>query len=122
MDAINYGGDNPNALTSAVGWLESLLLGSLATTISILAIAVLGMVMLAGHMPLQRGGRTILGCFILFGAGAIAQALLGAATFVTGPAPVAVSQTTIEIVIPTPAPAPTDPYEGAARPARRRAN
>ncbi|MGN6358146.1 MAG: TrbC/VirB2 family protein [Novosphingobium sp.] len=121
MNAVNYGSDNATALTAAVGWIENLLLGSLATTLSILAIATLGMLMLAGHMPFRRGGRTVLACFILFGAGAIAHGLLGAATFVAGRAPVTISIPAYEAPPPAPAPAPSDPYEGAAIPVRPRA-
>lgn len=120
MNASNYVSGNASALTAAVGWIENLLLGSLATTISILAIAAVGMLMLTGHVPARRGGRTVLGCFILFGAGAIAHGLLDAATFVTSPAPVTISIPPYEAPTPVPAPAPSDPYEGAAIPVRPR--
>lgn len=69
-----------SALTLAVGWVEQLLLGSIATSVAALAIAVVGGMMLAGRADWRRGMRVIAGCFVVFGAGAIANALTGLGT------------------------------------------
>ncbi|QNQ11819.1 TrbC/VIRB2 family protein [Sphingomonas alpina] len=107
-------------LVAAVGWLQGTLLGTVATTIAIIAVAVIGMMMLNGRINWRSGATVITGCFILFGAGIIAAGIRSAASggyerdyvppapYVAPPPPVV-----------TPSPAPTrpadfDPYAGAA--------
>jgi type IV secretory pathway VirB2 component (pilin) len=68
-----------SAIPAASGWIEGLLLGNVATGIGILAVAGAGLLMLQGHFPFARGLRVVLGCFILFGSGAIAAGLMGIA-------------------------------------------
>jgi type IV secretion system protein VirB2 len=104
-----------DALPAAVGWVEGVLLGSLGTTIAVLAVAGLGFAMLQGRLSTRDGIRVVLGCFILFGAPAIARGLASMAQADNAP-----------IVIPTPSPTPkrpppplpsnTDPYAGASVP------
>jgi type IV secretory pathway VirB2 component (pilin) len=65
-------------LTSAVEWIAGLLLGPLSTALAVLAVALLGFIMLSGRLPVRRGASAIIGCFILFSAGAIASGLLAA--------------------------------------------
>ena len=67
-----------NALTSAIGWIEGLLIGPLATSIAVLAVAAVGFAMLTGRIDLRRAASVVLGCFLLFGAPLIAIALRGA--------------------------------------------
>lgn len=110
--APNQGG----ALPSAVQWVEGVLTGSVGTSIAILAIAGVGFAMLQGRLSARDGLRVVLGCFILFGAPAIAQGLAGIYRSSASP-----------IAIPTPAPLPkltpppapkanADPYAGASMP------
>jgi len=107
-----------NALLGAVQWVQGTLLGTLATTVAVIAIAWIGFGMLRGRINIHRGATAILGCFILFGAPAIASGLMTAADAV-GPAPVPVL---VPVAPPPPPPlaprTPYDPYAGASVPVR----
>jgi type IV secretion system protein VirB2 len=47
------------------------LLGTVATVAAVIAVAAVGFMMLTGRMNWRHGATVILGCFVLFGAGAI---------------------------------------------------
>ena len=109
-----------SVIVAAIWWLQATLLGTVATTIAIIAVASVGLMMLAGRVDLRHGLTVIAGSFILFGASSIVagiQASLGGAEVAADysyPPP------------PAPAPPPTppppaagyDPYAGASLPAR----
>lgn len=106
---------------AAVEWLESAITGSIAVSIAIVAIAALGLMMLAGRLPLRRSSTTLLGCFILFGASAIASGIMGA----VNAAPQQNRFDTIDMRPGPPATSPPasptttyDPYAGASVPIR----
>ncbi len=65
-------------VASSVNWISSTLLGEVAVTLCVIAIAFVGFSMLTGRISLRRGGQVILGCFILLGAPLIANTMLGA--------------------------------------------
>jgi type IV secretory pathway VirB2 component (pilin) len=67
-----------SALLSALDWVQTLLLGTIGTTLASLAIAFIGFSMLRGMFSLRDGARVITGIFILFGAPIIARGLTGA--------------------------------------------
>lgn len=101
------------ALAGAIGWINDLLLGSLATGLSILAVSLVGLLMLMGQMPIRQGMRVILGCFVLLGAPVIAVGLAGAWQSASPPAP----QPMVFIPKETRGPLPSadyDPYAGAS--------
>lgn len=105
------------SLASSVAWLQNLLLGGIATSFAILAIASIGLLMLSGRIPTRRGATTILGCFILFSADMIANGIVDS----VAPQPIAVADTA-----PAPAYTPSvpkvssyDPYAGASVPDER---
>ncbi|TMJ19388.1 MAG: hypothetical protein E6G92_06285 [Alphaproteobacteria bacterium] len=107
-----------SVLVAAVSWLEGTLLGTVATTVAVIAIASIGLMMLTGRMNLRHGIVVVLGCFILFGARSIVAGLRaddGAQTdaYAYQPAPAPPPP-----AIPQPPPANPDPYAGAAMPAR----
>jgi type IV secretion system protein VirB2 len=78
-----------SVLLAAVNWIEGTLLGTLlATIIAVIAIAGIGFMMLAGRIDLKRGASVLLGCFVLFGASAIANGLLQAVSGVGNDNPV----------------------------------
>lgn len=109
-----------SALLAAVQWLEGVVLGSIATSVALIAVASVGLMMLAGRVAIRRGGHVLLGCFILFGAQTIARGIQDASTHVTEPeAPVA-AQGLPPSPLASPAPRPQgyDPYAGAAVPTR----
>ena len=117
------GANSDNVFLTAVQWLQDLLLGPLATSLAVIAVAALGLMMLSGRINIRRGGGVILGCFILFGAANIAQGLreaAGSAQFAQ-PAPTipvleAAEESVLQNTLAAPAQTTTsvDPYAGAA--------
>lgn len=68
-----------NAIVAGLTWLQGTLLGTVATVAAVIAIAAVGFMMLTGRLNWRHGATVILGCFILFGAGAIVAGLRQAA-------------------------------------------
>jgi type IV secretory pathway VirB2 component (pilin) len=113
-----------NAIAAAAQWLEGTLLGSFATVLAVIAVALVGILLLSGRLDVRRGVQVVFGCFTIFGASAIASGLAGAMTGRGEAPPVeTASQSPMQAdpqAIPRPQPAaPYDPYAGAAMPARR---
>ena len=64
-------GQNPagsSPLIAALDWIQGTLLGNLATTAAVIAVAAVGFLMLAGRIEWRRGLTVIVGCFVIFGA------------------------------------------------------
>ena len=55
-------------LLAALNWVQGTLLGNLATTAAVIAVAIIGYLMLVGRFDWRRGIVTLLGIFIIFGA------------------------------------------------------
>jgi len=107
-------------LVAAVAWVEEVLLGTVATTVATIAVAAIGLMMLWGRVNWRNGATIILGCFILFGASAIATGIRSLTGSDVGPTyePVAVTPYVFPAA-PRPTQAPSgppdnDPYAGAA--------
>ncbi|WP_264444331.1 TrbC/VirB2 family protein [Novosphingobium sp. JCM 18896] len=66
-------------IVAALGWLQGTLLGNVATAVAVMAVAAVGFMMLTGRMNWRFGATVIIGCFILFGAGAIVSGIQTAA-------------------------------------------
>ena len=102
------------SLVAALTWVQGTLLGTVATAIGVIAIAAIGLMMLAGRIDLWRGVRTVLGLFILFGASTIAAGLMaGARGFAEAPSPI----TGVDPGQPPASPPPAsgyDPYAGVS--------
>ncbi len=64
-----------SAIVEASRWIDGILLGSLATSLAVIAIALLGFAMLMGRINVRRALSVILGCFLIFGARGIAEGL-----------------------------------------------
>lgn len=79
--AQNVGGDPAGSgpIVAALGWLQGTLLGNVATAVAVMAVAAVGFMMLTGRMNWRFGATVIIGCFILFGAGAIVSGIQSAA-------------------------------------------
>jgi type IV secretion system protein VirB2 len=58
-------------IVGALHWLQGTLLGTVATVVAVIAVAVVGFMMLSGRMNWRYGATVILGCFVLFGAASI---------------------------------------------------
>jgi type IV secretory pathway VirB2 component (pilin) len=93
-------------------WVTGLIGGSLAVSLCVIAMAILGTLMLSGRLHIRRGLQVILGCFLLLGSNALASGLAGLAGDDAGAQP--------NIIVPpqptvTPLPPVTqDPYSGAS--------
>jgi len=66
-------------IVAALGWLQGTLLGNVATAVAVMAVAAVGFMMLTGRMNWRFGATVIIGCFVLFGAGAIVTGIQSAA-------------------------------------------
>ena len=73
----NPAGSGP--IVAALGWLQGTLMGNVATAVAVIAVAMVGFMMLTGRMNWRFGATVIIGCFILFGAGAIVSGIQSAA-------------------------------------------
>jgi type IV secretion system protein VirB2 len=66
-------------IVAALSWLQGTLLGNVATAVAVMAVAAVGFMMLTGRLNWRFGATVIIGCFILFGAGAIVSGIQSAA-------------------------------------------
>jgi type IV secretion system protein VirB2 len=112
---------DPNVFLAGTQWVQELLLGPVATSIGVIAVASIGLLMLSGRMNIRRAATVLIGCFILFGAASIAHGLRDASTTFTGKA---IKSQTILAPLSPPKDAqssyprqtyePADPYAGAS--------
>lgn len=123
MSMVQVPGGDGSSLVLAARWIESVLLGTTATLVAIITVAGLGFLLLTGRIDLRRSATVVLGCFILFGAPVIADALYQ----LTGLGGQVASHIPPIVQAPPPAPLPTrptppvnvfDPYAGASVPNR----
>ena len=66
-------------ILGALDWVQGTLLGTVATTAAVIAVAAVGFLMLTGRIEWRRGLTVIVGCFIIFGATAIVAGFRSAA-------------------------------------------
>lgn len=74
----NPAGSGP--ILAALQWVQGTLLGTLATTAAVIAVAVVGLMMLTGRIEWRRGITVIVGAFIVFGAVAIVSGIRSVAS------------------------------------------
>ena len=102
-------------LENAANWLAGTLSGTLATVVAVVAVALLGLALLRGRLPVREAGEVVVGCFLLFGAAVIASGLTrvgqdrSAVAATIGP----VAAPYAPEAPPTPPPVTFDPYAGA---------
>lgn len=120
--SISYQADPTNVFAAAVEWLQGTLLGTLAISVAVVAVASVGLLLLSGRIDMRRAAQVIFGCFILFGASSIAAGIMrgvgseeGESAAVAAPpqAPLPGPAATMPAAAP-----PYDPYAGAAVPRR----
>lgn len=82
VEAQDLGTDpsGSGVIIGAVSWLQGTLLGTVATVVAVIAVAVVGFMMLTGRVNWRYGATVILGCFILFGAASIVAGIQSTAT------------------------------------------
>lgn len=78
VNGADPAGSSP--ILGALQWVQGTLLGNLATTAAVIAVAVVGLMMLTGRIEWRRGLTVIVGCFIVFGAVAIVSGIRSVAT------------------------------------------
>ena len=92
------------------------MVGSLATTVAVIAVAWFGLTMLGGSASPRRAIQVVLGAFILFGAPLIARELAGMMRSTGGATSVSGQVQQTQPPLPPPMPTDFDPYAGAAVP------
>lgn len=73
-------------LGAAAEWLTGTLLGSVAVSLCVIAIAFVGLRMMTGHLAARDGLRVVIACFVLLGAATIAAGLQRTAQQISPPA------------------------------------
>lgn len=105
------------SLAAAAEWISAVLLGSVASTVAIIAVAGVGLLMLAGRANWRRALSVVLGCFIIFSARSIAEGFGG---LIAGeperPTLADAPSQPLPTYRPSEPPANYDPYAGAAVP------
>ena len=68
--AFAQGGEpaGSSPLLAALQWVQDTLLGRLATTAAVIAVALIGYLMLTGRFEWRRGLIVLVGIFVIFGA------------------------------------------------------
>lgn len=74
--SVNPQGSGP--IVAALAWLQGTLMGNVATAVAVMAVAAVGFMMLTGRLNWRFGATVIIGCFVLFGAGAIVTGIQSA--------------------------------------------
>ena len=72
--ALAQAGADPagsSPINAALEWVQGTMLGNLATTAAVIAVAAVGFLMLTGRIDWKRGLTVVIGCFVIFGAAAI---------------------------------------------------
>ena len=105
-----------NALPAAATWIAALLTGSLATSVAVMAVGATGLAMLSGRVSLRDGARAVIGCFVLFGAGALSAGILGLVRAGAGETVHAPPAQTVQPPAPMTTQPAFDPYAGASVP------
>ena len=80
--AAQYSAPDPQGsgpIIAAMDWLQGSLLGNVATTAAVIAVAAVGFMMLTGRLNWRYGITVVIGCFILFGATSIVAGIQAAA-------------------------------------------
>jgi type IV secretion system protein VirB2 len=77
--SVNTNPPGSGPILAAMTWMQGTLLGNVATTAAVIAVATVGLLMLTGRMNWRFGVTVIIGCFVLFGATAIVSGIRVAA-------------------------------------------
>jgi type IV secretory pathway VirB2 component (pilin) len=113
-------GGSGSTLLIMAHWLEGLIFSPATTTLAVLAVAATGLSMLSGRLPVRKGLTVALGCFILFGAPAIARGIIEGASGLAGAGsaealpPSPIREPAFNPQPPPSVPPVADPYAGAS--------
>lgn len=105
----------PPVLARSSAWVEGVLLGEGAIALCSIAVALVGVLMLSGRLPVLGSARVVLGCFVLLGAPLLAGEFLDATGASTAePMAVEVIERSGQAPRQELAPQDHDPYSGAS--------
>lgn len=105
----------PDAILTSVQWVQELLVGPLAVSVAVIAVASIGFIMLRGRIDLRRGASILIGCFIVFGASTIAAGIKTLASpLYAHTSPSTAASPPLILAPPPPVSRDADPYAGAA--------
>ncbi len=76
--------EGSGVIVGAAQWIQGTLLGTVATVLAVIAVAIVGLLMLTGRINWRYGTVVIVGCFILFGAASIVSGIQSAASLSAG--------------------------------------
>ena len=105
---------NRSSIEAATNWLVTLMTGSVAVGLAVLAVATIGLLMLVGRLPVRDGLRVVLGCFVLLGAPTIAMAFIIAGQASEAHVRIDQAPRTVDNSRKTLPPSAFDPYAGAS--------
>lgn len=75
--SANPQGSGP--IIGALSWIQGTLMGNIATTAAVIAVAMVGFLMLTGRLNWRFGATVIVGCFIVFGSASIVAGIQASA-------------------------------------------
>ncbi|MAY20216.1 MAG: hypothetical protein CL955_06325 [Erythrobacteraceae bacterium] len=104
---------SPMPFSSLAPWIEGVLFGQVAVSLCVIAVALIGLMMASGRLPLRESARVVLGCCVLLGAPTIAASLMHFGGEPTGRVPVAFETDRFEPRRELPPPG-SSPYSRAA--------
>jgi len=114
LSTSSFGAGVVGPIPNAIDWIAGTLIGSLALTLCVLAVAYVGLLMLTGRLAVRAGLRVVIGCFVLLGAPLIASALVGFGQVQSNmpqPVPTTLASEDSRPELP---PSDYDPYAGAS--------
>ncbi len=105
------------SLIASAAWIERFLTGQAALALATIAVALLGLTVMAGQLPIRRGIEVTIGIFLIFGAPIVARGLTGTKLRQTDTHPATPSGMIVHTTPPSPS--AYDPYAGASVPQNR---
>jgi type IV secretion system protein VirB2 len=103
-----------SSLAASAQWIEGVLLGDVAVVLAVIAVAIIGILLLAGRLAARQAAQVAIGIAIVFGAPTIAAGLIDTAGDPTAPATELVSTKPVESAREALPPSDYNPYAGAA--------
>lgn len=103
-----------SAATATFTSIERLLLGEVALALCVIAVALLGLMMLGGRLPVLGGLRVVLGCAVLLGAPVIAAGFVAGGGGIGAPPVQPPLPAQVEAPRDPLPPADYNPYAGAS--------
>lgn len=108
-----------SVILHAVKWLVGTVLGTMAATVAVIAVATVGLLALGGRIDVRRALTVVLGCFVLFGSSGLVAGLQNLIREDGIPLRAPVAQADISpLATLQQRPAGYDPYAGASVPTR----